>query len=294
MTTQTKKSPGRPKKTQEKPKQVEVQPERLEKFKGTSIRGGLDDAPIKKKFIKRKERVEQHKEYEVINGGGIVFMLPQKGVTVYDQENNTVREIRYCPNEPSIWTDEQGDKATRKSVVFREKRLFVPKDKPNLRAFMERHPGNAANGGGIFREVNKKKDAEDELKKEFLQTDAIAMVRDKDIQDLLPIALFFNINIDSPVTEIRYNLLRIAKKNPQAFIEAFDSPQVAVRSAIVQAKDYQIIRMKDDGVYWFDSNSLIVSVPVGQDPMDVMQRFCLTERGSSVVFSIEQQLAKLA
>ena len=54
MTTQTKKSPGRPKKTQEKPKQVEVQPERLEKFKGTSIRGELDDAPIKKNFIKRK------------------------------------------------------------------------------------------------------------------------------------------------------------------------------------------------------------------------------------------------
>ena len=51
MTTQTKKSPGRPKKTQEKPKQVEVQPERLEKFKGTSIRGELDDAPIKKNFI---------------------------------------------------------------------------------------------------------------------------------------------------------------------------------------------------------------------------------------------------
>jgi hypothetical protein len=67
-----------------------------------------------------------------------------------------------------------------------------------------------------------------------------------------------------------------------------------VRSAIIQAKDYQIINVKEDGVYWFDSNSLIVSVPVGQDPMDVMQRFCLTERGSSVVFSIEQQLAKLA
>ena len=294
MTTQTKKSPGRPKKTQEKPKQVEVQPERLEKFKGTSIRGGLDDAPIKKKFIKRREKEETHKEYEVLRGGGIVFMLPQKGVTVYDEKNNTVREIRYCPNEPSIWTDEQGDRAVRESVIFREKRLFVPKDKPNLREFMEHHPGNQKNGGKLFKEVDKKKDAEVELKKEFLQTDAVAIVRDKDIQDLLPIALFFNINIDASVSDIRYNLLRIAKKNPQAFIEAFDSPQVAVRSAIVQAKDYQIINIKEDGVYWCDSNSLIVSVPVGQDPMDVMQRFCLTERGSSVVFSIEQQLAKLA
>ena len=61
MTTQTKKSPGRPKKTQEKPKQVEVQPERLEKFKGTSIRGELDDAPIKKNFIKEKKKYSSTK-----------------------------------------------------------------------------------------------------------------------------------------------------------------------------------------------------------------------------------------
>ena len=41
------------------------------------------------------------------------------------QEKDTVREMRYCPNEPSIWTDEQGDKSVKQSVVFREGRLFV-------------------------------------------------------------------------------------------------------------------------------------------------------------------------
>jgi len=287
MATQTKKAPGRPKK-------VQPEPEKLQQFEGTSIRNSVPDAPLKKKFIKRKEKVNQNKEYEIVKGGGVAFMLPQKGVTVYDEAKNTVREIRYCPNEPSVWSDEQGDRATRQSVIFREGRLFAPKDKPNLREFLDLHPGNVANGGKTFREVNKKKDAEKELKREFLQNDAIAMVRDRDVQDLLPIALFFNIDINTSVSDIRYNLLQIAKKKPAEFIESFDSPQVAVRSAIVQAKDYQIINMKDDGVYWFDTNSLIVSVPVGQDPMDVMVRFCLTERGSSVVFDLERRLVSLS
>jgi hypothetical protein len=277
MTTQTKRSPGRPKKAQA-PEQV-----------------AAPVAPAKKKrSIKRQEQVNQNKEYEIIRAGGIVFMLPQKGVTVYDSESDSVREIRYCPNEPSIFRDEQSENARRESVTFRDGRIFVPKDKPNLRAFLDLHPQNKANGGTTFKEVNKKRDAELELKKEFLTTDAVALVRDKDINDLLPVAMYFKVNINAAVSEIRFNLLRIAKSKPQEFIEAFDSPQVQARSVIEQAKDYQIINVKPEGVYWFDSNSLIVSVPVGQEPVDVMTRFCLTEKGASVLSSLEERLERLA
>jgi len=277
MNTPTKKAPGRPKKVQP---DAQVAP----------------PAPTKKKkpTIRRQEEVNQNKEYEIVKGGGIVFMLPQKGVTVYDKDKDTVREIRYCPNEQSIFRDEQSENAKRESVSFREGTLFVPREKPNLRKFLEWHPLNKANGGTVFSEVNKKRDAEQELKKEFLTNDAIALVRDTDIQELLPVAMYFKVSINSPVSEIRFNLLRIAKSKPQEFIESFDSPQVQARSVAVQAKEYQIINVKPDGVYWFDSNGLIVSVPVGQDPLDVMVRFCLTEKGSSVLSSLEERLERLA
>ena len=273
MTQEVKRAPGRPKAVAPAP---------------------VADAPIRKRpAIKRKESPDEHKEYEIPKAAGVVFMLPQKGVTVYDKEKDTVREIRYCPNEPSIWSDEQGDKATRQSVAFREGKLFVPKDKPNLRKFLELHPQNMANGGSIFREVNKKRDAEKELEREFLVTDAITLVRDSDVQALLPIAMYFNININAPVSEIRFNLLRIAKNKPKDFIESFDSPQVKSRSLIQQASDYQIINLRNDGAYWFDSNKLIVSTPVGQDSLDVMVRFCLTEKGASVLTALEERLMKL-
>tara|TARA_R110002020_G_scaffold141848_2_gene313645 strand:+ start:3386 stop:4213 length:828 start_codon:yes stop_codon:yes gene_type:complete len=248
----------------------------------------------KKRTVKRKETVLYHAEYEIPKNAGIVYMLPQKGITVYDSEKDTVREMRYCPNEPSIWADEQGEKARKETVCFRDGKLFVPKDKPNLRVFMDMHPMNIANGGKIFKQVDKKKDAENELAREFKLNEAISMVRDKDINELLPIALYFGININTPVTEIRYNLLNIAKKKTQEFIQSFDSPQVQARSTVQQAKDYQLINLKNDGCYWFDSNSLIVSVPVGQDSMDVMVRFCLTEKGASVLSNLEERLDKMA
>ena len=255
-------------------------------------------APVKKVVkktptLKRKQVENQHKEFIVPKGGGVALMLPQKGVTIYDKEQDTIREIRYCPNEPSIYRDEQSENAVKNSVVFREGRLFVPKDKPNLRKFLELHPQNMANGGKTFKEVDKKKDAETQLEKEFVTNDAISMVRDKEIGELLPVALYFSINIDRPVTEIRYDLLQIAKKTPSKFIDSFDSPQVVARSVIKQAGDYQILNIKKDGVYWFDTNSLIVSVPVGQEPLDVMVRFCLTERGASVLTTLEERLEKL-
>ena len=249
--------------------------------------------PTKKRNLKRKETILYHAEYEIPKNAGIVYMLPQKGITVYDSDLDTVREMRYCPNEPSIWADEQGDNARKETVAFREGKLFVAKDKPNLRKFMDLHPMNIGNGGKIFKQVDKKQDAEKELKKEFLLSEAVTMVRDKDVNELLPIALYFGVNINTPVSEIRYNLLNIAKRRTEEFIQSFDSPQVQVRSSIQQAKDYQILNLKSDGCYWFDSNKLIVSVPAGMDAMDVMVRFCLTEKGSPVLSTIEDRLDRL-
>lgn len=279
---QTKKRPGRPK----------AQPKAVE--------SAVMEAPVESKPttkappIRRKEAVHQNAEFELTTKAGIVFMLPQKGVTVYDKEKDTVRELRYCPNEPSVWRDEQSENATRQSVIFRDGRIFVPKTQPNLKLFLDNHPYNKANGGDKFRLVNKKKDAEDQLKKEFALNDAVAMVRDKDIQELLPVALYFGVNINSSVSDIRYNLLQIAKKKTAEFVQSFDSPQVRTRSILQQSSDYQIISIKDDAVKWFDTNKLIVSVPVGQNPLDVLTRFCLTEKGASVLATLEERLERLA
>jgi hypothetical protein len=281
MSEQVKRSPGRPK------KQVDTKPVAKEVEAATATAKKI-------KTVQKKQKAPSHRLYEIVSGGGVVYMLPSKGITIYDEERGQVREMRYCENEPSIWVDSQSDNALRRPVMFREGKLLVPKERPNLMEFLDRHPYNVANGGGVFTLVDTEKDAAVEIEKEFNIAEAISMVRDKEIVDLLPVALFFNIDVDRPTSEIRFDLLKEAKSNPTKFVEAFDNPMVRARSVVKQAADYQIINLKTDGCYWFDSNRLIVAVPAGHTALEVMTRFCMTEKGAAVFATLEESLEKLS
>tara|TARA_R110002096_G_scaffold170211_2_gene342442 strand:+ start:243 stop:1103 length:861 start_codon:yes stop_codon:yes gene_type:complete len=281
----TRRAPEHPKKAQKTP---EVPTPTVE------AKEAVKEAPKRSKKILRKKKEEVNSMYTIPKGGGIVYMLKQKGVTVYDEKTDVVRAMRYCPNEQSIWLDEQGVNARKEAVVFRDGNLMVAKNKPNLKEFLELHPMNISNGGTVFEKVDTTKDSEVELQKEFSKTEAVSLVRDKDINDLLTVAIYYGIDVNKSTSDIRYELLKTAKKNPTEFIKAFDSPQVVAKSAIRQAADYQIIDIRNDGVYWFDSGGLIVSVPVGAKADDVMTRFCLTEKGSTVLDALEEKMARLA
>ena len=235
-----------------------------------------------KRKIENQSAGRKQKVYSVITGAGIWFKLNQANITIYDKEQDTIRAIRYCSNEPSIYLDEQSQNAIREHIVFKDKTLIVPANKPNLQMYLDAHPGNKANGGNTFFEVNTERH------------DAVSLVRDKSIDDLLPVAMYMNINIEQKNQEIRRELLMEAKANPKAFIEMFDNPMVKIRSAVKQAVDFQILRSRPDGMYWFDTNRLILACPAGQEPVDVMTRFCLTEKGASVYDEVLNRLERLA
>ena len=230
--------------------------------------------------------------FKIISGGGIVCPI-KTNVTVFDKEHNKVRQIRYAPNEPSIYVEEQSEHAQREHIVFRDKMLFVPVEKPNLLEFLMKHPDNRVNGGSLFEMIDKSRSAEEELEREFTQFEAIGMVRDKDISELLPVAMFLGINTNRKSAEIRRDLLMDAKKNPTRFVELFDNPQVKCKSAVLQAVDFQLLNKKEDGMYWFDTNRLIVTAAAGLDPVDVMTRFCLTEKGAPVYDRLIEELDRL-
>ena len=66
------------------------------------------------------------------------------------------------------------------------------------------------------------------------------------------------------------------------------------RTTVAQSFDFQIIEDRNGGVVWFDTGKLIVSVPVGQDKVEVMTRFVMTDKGSTVLSELERQLAEIA
>ena len=243
--------------------------------------------------VKREQSPDLQKIYEIPYGGGIVCKIKSES-TVYDKETRQVRGIRYCPNEPSVYMDEQSNNARREHIIFRNGMLIVPENKPNLAQYLDLHPQNRGNGGDLFQLVERSRNVQAQVDREFLLHDAVALVRNKELDELLAVAVALGINIQQKTIEIRRELLTEAKANPEAFMKMFDDPRVKCRSAVIQSHDFQIISLRPDGVYWFDSGRLILSVPAGQDPTDIMVRFCLTEKGVSVYEELVSRLEKLS
>lgn len=232
------------------------------------------------------------KFYEIIKGGGIICRIKSE-VTVYDPKEKVTMALRYCPNERTIVRDEQSQYARREHIVFNDKMLAVDYTNPNLIEFLDRHPDNVANGGTIFKEIDKAKTAEEELDKEFAVHEAVALIREKSIEELLPVAISLGINIKQKNVEIKRELLKDAKTNPTKFIQMFDNPTVKCRSAVMQAIDFQIIKSSKGGLNWFDSNRQIIATPPGADTVDIAVRYFMTEKGATVYDQILSELDKI-
>tara|TARA_R100000734_G_C3316026_1_gene108325 strand:- start:1753 stop:2517 length:765 start_codon:yes stop_codon:yes gene_type:complete len=251
--------------------------------------------PARKKVVAEPKTAKKKDTYvyRLNHGGGMVSIIPSKGVTIYDEERNEVREIRYAPNQKSIYVDEQVGQITREPLKFFQGVLAVPSTKPNLIAFMEAHPDNSQNGGSKFSLVDTERDNEVEMEKEFLANDAITMVKEKTAEELEPVGMHFGIKNTGSIADFKYSLLKIAKSYPSKFMASFDDPVVKVKAKINRASDFGVITLKDSGAYWSDGDSLIVATPTGYSSLNTLAQHCLTDKGSMTYAKIESELDKI-
>jgi hypothetical protein len=257
-----------------------------------TLKGAKNVAP-KKTPTSRKPSAPKPVVFSVATGGGIWMKLRQSNVVVFDEEKGYNRELRFCPAEKSIFKEEQSDTAIREQIVFVEGSLTVQHTNPSLLAYLRLHPDNTANGGSLFNEVNTEVDAAKELENEFALHDAIAVIKTSEIETLIPIALSYGISADMSSIEIKRALLQQAKANPASFMGLVDSPAVRLKADIITAIDFQILRETEDGMYWHDSNTLIMPTPLGKNTTDVFTRFLMTDKGNPVRDELERQLGEL-
>jgi hypothetical protein len=245
----------------------------------------------KKEIFKAFERTgPTHQEYELLSPNGMYFMMKAGPVSVYDEASDSIRAIRYIPKEDSIYMDEQTSKPMKQPIIFENGRLWVQRRQPNLRAFLDNHPGNEDNGGNIFRKVDLTKDASVDLQQEYQVIDALNLVREKSLTEILTVATAFAVNTDRPVDEIKHDLMQIAKSNPKAFIEAFDNPVIETKALVNKAMSSGVVMHDRGHIKWVDNKGHILAIPVGQDPVEVFSRWCMTETGSVVLDEIKRQL----
>ncbi|NQZ74570.1 MAG: hypothetical protein HRT61_00400 [Ekhidna sp.] len=234
---------------------------------------------------------EAGKLYKLSGKGGVACMIPTKEIIV--EEEGKVRKLRYCKSVNSIYEEEQGDAAVHTPIVFREGQLLVGTHQPNLINFLSKHPGNRSNGGSLFYEVNKRKEAEDSLSYDLEVNDAITRIRKLEHVELIPIANFYGLDTESSKEELQFALVTQAKKNPSKFIEAFDSPDVETRSLLIMAEKMQLIRVQDGdrgGVWWFDNDQIIVNGIPGRKSIDILTDYCMTTQGQPTLEKIREEL----
>lgn len=232
------------------------------------------------------EREETIVEYVTLKKEGNTMFLRQDNLRVVDGKNGT-RHLRYAPNERSIWADEQGDYIQRESIAFKQRDeglayLVVGAEYKQLREFLDKHPDNVANGGHRFKKVDKKKDAEEALKKEFDYHDAMSIIKNKSVAELMPLVYKFDIPTNQSNGDIKLGLIRVGKADPVGFMKAMEDPIVKLQAIIRQGLELSVISHEGDDVVWTDTGDRIVSVIQGKTPEYTMARFCSTDRGLNV------------
>ncbi len=209
----------------------------------------------------------------------------------FDPKTGNQEEIRYATNQNSPLVSEQKGQATLGHVVFKDGILHVPKEKQNLQKLLSiYHP--ALNKK--YYELNPIAQAENDLETFELEAEALNMALEMDIDQAEAIV---RVEVGSRVNkmsskEIRRDLLLLAKKNPDLFIELANDDNVQLRNmAIVAAENNIIVLSQDQRTFtWGENGRKLMTVPFDENPYSAMAAFFKTDEGIQVFKSIEKRL----
>jgi hypothetical protein len=129
-----------------------------------------------------KEKVIKDKTYRLLNGSPLTYVLasrnhPKFPLMWFDEKKNQNRILRYAINQKSPFEDEQDNNPILEPIVFEDGMLYVSKTNPVLQEFLYYHPQN----GITFAELDKEKEAYEDVEYLNLEVDALVEARSLDI-----------------------------------------------------------------------------------------------------------------
>jgi len=209
----------------------------------------------------------------------------------FDPATNTQREIRYATNQNSCFVDEQKGEVTLGHVIFEDGVLGVPKEKQNLQKLLSLyHPRK----GHTYNELEPELVAEDDMQELNLEIDALLAAREMDI-DLAEAVL--RVEIGSAVgkltsKELRRDLLIMAKKNPNAFLEIASDDNVQLRNVGIVSVEQGILKLSQDqrDFLWGSNNRKLMTVPFDENPYSALAAWFKTDEGVEVYKTIQKKL----
>ena len=209
----------------------------------------------------------------------------------FDPEKQKQREIRYATNMTSPFADEQQGEATLGHIVFRDGKLTVPSNNIALQKLLSLyHPLKDR----IYYEFKPVQKAEDELEVIEWEIDALNAARNIDIDQAEAI---MRVELGSQVSqmsskEIKRDLLRFAKNNPQLFLQLANDENVMLRNLAIRAQEAGVIRLSQDQrtFHWGSNDRKLMNVPFDENPYSAFAAFLKTDEGVEIYKSIDKKL----
>jgi hypothetical protein len=246
-----------------------------------------------------KNKIPVDKVYKLKIGSPLSYTLASRNhqrfpLMWYDEKNNVNRALRYAVNQKSPFEDEQDGNAIIEPIIFEDGFLRVPKNNPVLQEFLHYHPLNNV----IFAEVDKEKDASEEVDDLNVEVDALVEARQLTIEQIenLTRVMFGKDPSTVSTAELKRDILVFAKTDPRGFLSILNDPELKFQSKVRTFFENKLLLLKNnDKEIWFNTatnRKKMMSVPFGENPYDMAAGYLQSDDGIDALKMLETILGQ--
>ena len=212
----------------------------------------------------------------------------------FDEKKNQNRPLRYAVNQKSPFEDEQDGNAIIEPIVFEDGFLSVQRTNPVLQEFLHYHPLR----GIIFTEVDKEREASEEVEDLNVEVDALIEARRLTLEQIetLTRVMFGKDPSTISTAELKRDILVFAKNDPRGFLATLNDPELQFQAKVRLFFEEKLLALRNnDKEVWFNTptnKKKMLSVPYGEDPYEMAGHFLSSDEGIDSLKMLEANIAQ--
>jgi len=233
-----------------------------------------------------KPQVTKDKVYRLLIEAPLSYTIasrnhPRFPLMWFDEEKQVNRVLRYATNQNSPFEDEQDGNVILEPIVFEDGFLNVPRTNVALQKFLHYHPHN----GTLFAELDKEKDASEEVKDLNVEVDALIEARSLDISqiEMITRVLFGTDPSIISSAELKRDILIYAKRYPEDFLNAINDPELKFQSKVRTFLENGWIGVRGNNKeLWYNTptnKKKMCSIQFESNPFDTAMAFLKSDEG---------------
>ena len=210
----------------------------------------------------------------------------RKPLLWWDAEKQEQRALRFSNNQRSIFIDEQDDHARLSPVVFKDGTLFVGDRETALQAFLFHHPGNMANGGGVFYVMDHEAESNQIIAQIDFEHSAQTLARELTMDEMVAFITKVDPGNVDRMDSHDIKLVDRDLKQEDASERVEDFSEMVISEKLIQ------FRSNKTQVFFNlpDNKSMMMRVPEGQDPHEALRNYFMTDEGVKSYKKLEKLL----